>query len=273
LDEEKVKWTLNLILQLQDSNIGDKSRLNSIKDALKEGRTVYESDKNYLKDLNQQLKSSDIEKIYLSEENSSRETNSEKLLKLIKKLQQEEIGNPEKLESITNSLNAGKSLSEEENDYLNQKSEQLKKIDPNASKIQKAIDTIEKLQLAEIGNSERLESIKKRLEENGSLPAEETSYLNEKNKQLNTIKTQKLTPAKKEIQRKRSKPVDPDAKYCAFCQRSIRPERDFSVGALIVLLFLGIIPGIIYYFLKAPTCPICKHHQWQIPPDDEHENS
>ena len=123
MDEEKVKWTLNLILQLQDSNIGDKSRLNSIKDVLKEGRTVYESDKNYLKDLNQQLKSSDTEEIYLSEENSSRETNSEKLLNLIKKLQQEEIGNHEKLESITNSLNAGKSLYEEENDYLNQKSE------------------------------------------------------------------------------------------------------------------------------------------------------
>ncbi|MGI0056740.1 MAG: hypothetical protein ACREAK_05125 [Nitrosarchaeum sp.] len=51
----------------------------------------------------------------------------------------------------------------------------------------------------------------------------------------------------------------------------MRPERDFSVAALVILLFLGIIPGIIYYFLKSPVCPICKHNQWTIPPDeDEH---
>lgn len=263
MDDEKVKWTLDLITKLQDSNIGNKSRLDSIKDALQGGRTVYDSDKNYLKDLYQQLQSSNNEK-------SSRETTTEELLELIKKLEQAEIGNPEKLESITSSLNAGKSLSKEENDYLNQKLEHLEKINPNESKIRKALDTVEKLQLAEIGNSERLESIKKRLVDSGSLPPDEKSYLIEKSKQLSAIENKNLTPAKKEIQRKRPKPVDPDARYCAYCQRSVHPEKDFSVAALVVLLFLGIIPGIIYYFLKAPTCPICKHNQWQIPPDDDH---
>jgi len=284
MDDEKVQWTLDLIRKLQAANIGDEGRLDAIKDALEGGRNVYESDKNYLKNLHQQLQSSEKDKSYMSEEKPSRETKAEELLKLIKKLEQAEIGNSERLESIKQSLNAGKSLSEEESHYLNQKFEQLKKINPIENTISKALDTIEKLQLAEIGNSERLEVIKNKLEENGSLPDEEKSYLIEKSKQLKAIEThrkneteaikdeQKLVPSRKEIQRKRSKPVDPDAKYCAFCQRSIRPERDFSVAALVVLLFLGIIPGLIYYFLKAPTCPICKHSQWQIPPDD-HEHA
>jgi hypothetical protein len=69
--------------------------------------------------------------------------------------------------------------------------------------------------------------------------------------------------------KRKQRRVPPDARFCAYCERHVTPERDFSVGALLILLLLGIIPGIIYYFLKAPVCPICKHHQWEIPPDDE----
>ena len=68
---------------------------------------------------------------------------------------------------------------------------------------------------------------------------------------------------------KKKRRVPPDARFCAYCERYVTPERDFSVGALLILLLLGIIPGIIYYFLKAPVCAICKHHQWTFPEDDE----
>jgi hypothetical protein len=68
---------------------------------------------------------------------------------------------------------------------------------------------------------------------------------------------------------RRKKRVPPDARFCVYCERYVTPERDFSVGALLILLLLGIIPGIIYYFLKAAVCPICKHHQWTFPEDDE----
>ena len=107
----------------------------------------------------------------------------------------------------------------------------------------------------------------------GELSDNDESYLQTKIKQYKKIHAEPPKPVKpvtpKKIVKKRPRPVDPDAKYCAFCERSIRPERDFSVGALVVLLFIGIIPGIIYYFLKSPVCPICKHSQWQIPPDED----
>jgi len=135
---------------------------------------------------------------------------------------------------------------------------------------------IEKLKRSEIGNTEKLEECKNALNQSGKLTDEDESYLQTKIEQYKKIHTEppKTTkplasqPAKK-IVKKRQRPIDPDAKYCAFCQRSVHPERDFSVGALVVLLFLGIIPGLLYYVLKAANCPICKHHQWQIPPDED----
>ena len=101
----------------------------------------------------------------------------------------------------------------------------------------------------------------------GDISPQEFDFL--KKKLFETSSVENTRPIKKEPTTKRTKLVDPNAKFCAYCDRSVHPERDFSVAALVVLLFLGIIPGIIYYFLKSPTCPICKHKQWIIPPDDD----
>lgn len=136
---------------------------------------------------------------------------------------------------------------------------------------------LEKLKHAEIGSSSKLDECKNALNDCGKLSDEDESYLQTKIEQYKKINKEPPKPATpvarsdtvKKIVKKQPKPVDPDAKYCAYCQRSIRPEKDFSVAALVILLFLGIIPGLIYYFLKSPVCPICKHSQWQIPPDDE----
>lgn len=43
-------------------------------------------------------------------------------------------------------------------------------------------------------------------------------------------------------------------KFCQFCQRNVKPKKDWS--------WVGFIFGfgifyLIYYFLKAPHCPIC----------------
>lgn len=271
MDSNKVQWTLDLIENLKAAKIGEEARLDAIKNALVNGRTVYESDKKYLQEKFQTFQGTNEPQSQTEPEKSD-----EKRLYMISKLNEAEIGNHVRLETMKETLLENESLSAEDDQYLDEKYDQLKKVDDSEVKIQQKLDMIEKLKRAEIGNYTKLDECKNALNENGKLSEEDESYLQTKIEQYKKIYAEPLKPAKpvlkqdapKKIVKKRPRPVDPDAKYCAFCERSIRPERDFSVGALIVLLFIGIIPGIIYYFLKSPVCPICKHSQWRIPPDD-----
>ena len=50
MDSDKVQWTLDLIKKLKVAKIGEEARLDAIKDALTNGRPVYESDKKYLQE-------------------------------------------------------------------------------------------------------------------------------------------------------------------------------------------------------------------------------
>lgn len=267
-----------MVRKLQDAKIGDPNRLSAIRNALENGRIVYESDKKYLQEkFNEMQKNgSDINAV----NNLQHEQNNEQKLQIIAKLQESEIGNNEKLETMRKCLVNNEILSKENEDYLIEKYDQLKKIDNSEIKIQEKLDIIHKLKINEIGNSIKLTDLQKRLTARKELSSEDESYLQTKFEQYKKIKGAESSitktvpksdpiPDTKTIKQKRPRPVDPDAKYCAYCQRSVHPERDFSVAALVVLLFLGILPGVIYYFLKAPTCPICKHNRWQIPPDDE----
>ena len=47
--DDKVHWTLGLIEKLLETGIGEPSRLGAIKSSLENGRSVYQSDKQYLK--------------------------------------------------------------------------------------------------------------------------------------------------------------------------------------------------------------------------------
>src|SRR5437879_9145239 len=47
--DDKVQWTLDLIEKLLETGIGEPSRLDAIKSSLENGRSVYQSDKQYLK--------------------------------------------------------------------------------------------------------------------------------------------------------------------------------------------------------------------------------
>jgi len=270
LDSNKVEWTLDLIKKLQAAKIGEDARLEAVKDALTNGRTVYESDKKYL-----QEKFNELQGNGEPQTQSEPYKSDERRLYMISKLKDAEIGNNVRLETMKETLLGNESLSIDDEQYLDEKYEQLKKVDDSEEKIQKKLEMIEKLKQAEIGNYTKLDECKNALNENGVLSEEQESYLQSKIEQYKKIHAEPPKPTKpvipKKIVNKRLRPIDPDAKYCAFCERSIRPERDFSVAALVILLFIGIIPGLIYYFLKAPTCPICKHSQWTIPPD-EHDH-
>ena len=108
-----------------------------------------------------------------------------------------------------------------------------------------------------LGDIQRLEFIRKSLREEKKISKSDQKYLmkllKEHSKVKNVLKRLDYL----------------NRKYCAICEKSVFPERDFSTGALLILLLLGIIPGLIYYAVKNKTCPICKHDQWEVPPSEK----
>lgn len=206
-DRDKVKWTLDLIEKLKAANIGDTARLDAIKNSLENGRIVYDSDKKYLKEKFEQLNPSELKITEGIADNSK----IEKQLYIIKKLQEVEIGNSEKLNSIKSLLENNKSLSLDDSNYLAEKYQQLQKVDDYEGKIGKALEAIRQLKQEEIGNSNRLDSIKKVIDERGVLSSEDDSYLAEKFRQLKKIKGSEIpkkTPQQPSSPEYRGRPLE-----------------------------------------------------------------
>lgn len=142
-------------------------------------------------------------------------------------------------------------------------------VDPVIDKeIQNLIDN-------DIGDTQRLEFIQKSLREEKKLFNSDQKYLisliAEHSKVENILERFDYLnpkPVKKSESKKQAQSVYKNQKYCAICEKNVFPERDFSTGALLILLLLGIIPGLIYYAVKNKTCPICKHDQWEVSPHD-----
>ncbi len=59
MDSDKVQWTLDLIEKLKAAKIGEPGRLDSIKNTVENGKTVFDTDKNYLKSKFEELKQSE----------------------------------------------------------------------------------------------------------------------------------------------------------------------------------------------------------------------
>lgn len=138
-----------------------------------------------------------------------------------------------------------------------------------AKEIQNLIDNT-------IGDTQRLEFIQKSLQEEKKIYNSDQKYLStllaEHSKDediLERLDFLNPKPAKKPESKKPTRVVHKDQKFCAICEKSVFPERDFSTGALLILLLLGILPGLIYYAVKNKTCPICKHDQWQVSPENK----
>ncbi|MEJ2248777.1 MAG: hypothetical protein P8Y70_02995 [Candidatus Lokiarchaeota archaeon] len=55
-------------------------------------------------------------------------------------------------------------------------------------------------------------------------------------------------------------------KYCLNCKQMVEPKKDLSMAFLIVLLCLGICPGVIYYVIKKKSCPMCNSNNWGVKP-------
>lgn len=179
-----VDETLDLIEKSLESKIGDKGRLIYIKNSLMNGRKVFEFDKIYLKELREKINPISIENkksLSLTTRNTKQE------LDVIKKLLKAEVGNPERLLTIKKEIIEYHEISNENHEYLNEKYDQLVKTDSVEKRVYEDLEIIKKLQEAEIGNSERLESIKNTLLEGFELELQDINYFDEKARALKKL--------------------------------------------------------------------------------------
>ena len=173
-----------LVDKLLEFNIGEHGRLIYLQNHLLEGKPIYDSDKRFLQICLGKLQ--ELEGGTIKPENLEM-NHDDKYLHMINKLLDSEIGDTDRLRLIKQNILEGKSLVESDELYFKEKYEQFAQIDENEKTTREALVIIKKLKQSEIGNSERLDSIKEKLEQRIVLPIPDIRYFNEKAKELKRL--------------------------------------------------------------------------------------
>jgi len=134
-NEDKKKDWKHKLKKLYETSSDGSTNLLSNKDSLEgDVQSDYEVDKNYLENKSREIQELGITKANKTSGNNSKKYNDRIKLELIKKLNQKEIGDFSRLESIRNYLIAGQPLLKEDEVYLKEQYENLKKILGDANK-------------------------------------------------------------------------------------------------------------------------------------------
>jgi hypothetical protein len=173
-----------LVDKLLEFNIGEHGRLIYLQNHLLEGKPIYDSDKRFLQICLGKLQ--ELEGGTIKPENLEM-NHDDKYLHMINKLLDSEIGDTGRLRLIKQNILEGKPVVESDELYFKEKYEQFAQIDENEKTTREALVIIEKLKQAEIGNSERLDVIKEKLEQRIVLPIPDIRYFNEKAKELKRL--------------------------------------------------------------------------------------
>lgn len=173
-----------LVNKLLEFNIGEHGRLIYLQNHLREGKPIYDSDRRFLEICLGKLQ--ELEGGTIKPENLQI-NHDDKYLNMINKLLDSEIGDTSRLRLIKQNILEGKPLVESDELYFKEKYEQFAQIDENEKTTREALVIIEKLKDAEIGNKERLDSIKEKLEQRITLPIPDIRYFNEKAKELKRL--------------------------------------------------------------------------------------
>ena len=181
--------TLELIEKLIEYDIGENERLIYLKYHIKNGKPIFETDKRFLERCIKKLEEQEVPKI---KPKKMENIPDEKNLNIIKQLQESEIGDPNRLESIKHDILENVTLNERDVEYLKEKFEQFSQINENEKTIRDAIKTIKALKRAEIGNVDRLESINEQLERRSPLSISDVKYFNEKAKELKKLHNEQI---------------------------------------------------------------------------------
>jgi hypothetical protein len=164
--QRELQWTASLIAQLKEAKIGDIKKLEQIKNSLQKGEIITENDQQYLKD-----KASYLTQILDCKKKVSWSIN------MIKKMQEAEIEYSRRLDAIRIKVEEGSYVSKEEINYANTRYEKLQKIMENQNKIEWTVNAIKNLQEHGIGDSDKLNTIKRLFEEERPIEQNDVNYL------------------------------------------------------------------------------------------------
>ena len=182
-NEKKVEWTLNLISQLKQGNVGDKLKLDQIAIFLQTGIQVSHGDREYLMELqNHLLKVSEYkDKVTWS-------------LDAMRKLQEAEIAHLGRLASIKHEIEQGNLISERDQTYLNFRYEKLRRILNQHNRVEWTKRTVESLHEFGLGDKEKLATIKQALDVEMPLSEVDIEYIRQQHRSLRQVEghTRKL---------------------------------------------------------------------------------
>jgi len=224
LDNLRELPLLELVEKLIEYDVGERERLIFLRLYIIEGKIIFESDKRFIERCVTKLEEQEKNKIILKKfqepeknkiipkkleepeknkiiPNKLEINQDDKNLKIITKLLESEVGDPNKLESIKQHILDNQFLVEHEAQYLEEKFGQFAKINENEKTIRAAIKTIKELTQIEIGNSNRLESINEKLQMQTSLSISDVKYFNEKASDLKKLRNEQNRPQEKQQER------------------------------------------------------------------------
>ena len=115
----------NLIKNLSSAKIGDPNRLDSIMNSLDQGNDLFFNDKEYLAKKFRELEQLQKNQFVDPEKEQTESNVAQHYIKIIQRLQQKEIGNFSRLESISNYLLGGNLILTEDEAYLKEKNDLL----------------------------------------------------------------------------------------------------------------------------------------------------
>jgi hypothetical protein len=165
----KVTKTKEAIKKLQENEIKHVNKLEQINQSVENGKLISEREQNYLNARYERFQSA------LDQQNKIEWT-----IKTIHKLEESRIGDSAKFDKIKELLEDEIPVSENDTIYLKEEYKLLQQIQKHKKKIDWTRNMITELQEIEIGNSERLSTIKKLLEERRPIPETEINYLTQK---------------------------------------------------------------------------------------------
>ena len=176
-NKTKVTWSIDAIKKLQEAEVKHSGKLEKIRHEVEQGKLISENEQNYLNARYEKLQR------IVEEQNKIRWT-----LQTIEKLRKFRIGDSTKFDSIKQLLEEEIPVPENEINYLKEQYKMLRQMLDFTRKLELTIGLVDDLKSNEIGDSKRLDAIKKSIEERKPLGENELTYLKGKYKVLDIIR-------------------------------------------------------------------------------------
>jgi len=167
--KDKVTWSLDAIRKLQEAEIGHLGRLASIRHEIEQGNLISEKDQTYLNFKYEKLRRA------LDSHNRIEWTK-----RTVASLGEFGLGDKEKLVAIKQLLDAEIPLPKNDIEYLRQQHRLLRQVLSHTRRLELVVELIEKLQETKIGDSQRLDKIRKTIEERQNVSEVDIAYLKDR---------------------------------------------------------------------------------------------